>query len=341
MEIYNKMYSLDDMDMGEGGNIENNEEPKETTEKNTNEETNELQIENQQELELDNVTLWCVSHKQFVREFKIQLCIKFARDKLDESSGKIVDAMYELIKGFNTKESEKQIDEKLIFQRFEEDDSIQPDALRKYLELLVKDKIIKVYKGRDTNLYTINQKWILQVVQDRMVDSIILDKFGKESLRIFKMLREKKYLELEKIPDMAIIDPTVAKDSVYKMWKNDIIHLQEIPKSTDHNPNRTFFLWTVRIKDVILNLKNECLKTQWNLFRRMRYELDRHRDLLTKYEEDERLKDIDSDFTPQMSTSDIQRFEYLFDLHQRLYNCIHQIDDTLLILSFNFDDSLT
>jgi hypothetical protein len=52
------------------------------------------------------------------------------------------------------------------------------------------------------------------------------------------------------IADMALIPVTETRERLYKMLSCEFVHLQEVPRTADHAPSRTFYLWSVRIEPI-------------------------------------------------------------------------------------------
>lgn len=69
----------------------------------------------------------------------------------------------------------------------------------------------------------------------------------------------------------------------------------------------------------------------WALLRRIDFELKRNEDLVLKQEA---LDDLNSAYTPDLSVMDKTRIQQLTDLHQRMYNALHNLLRTLYIVQY-------
>eukprot|EP01027_Heterolobosea_sp_BB2_P019296 GEZU01027101.1.p1 GENE.GEZU01027101.1~~GEZU01027101.1.p1 ORF type:complete len:122 (-),score=11.07 GEZU01027101.1:36-401(-) len=63
-----------------------------------------------------------------------------------------------------------------------------------------------------------------------------------------------------------------AREVLYKMLASNIVQLQEVPRSVDHLPARTFYLWTVNLQRVYEALSEDMYKTCRNLNMRLKKE---------------------------------------------------------------------
>lgn len=73
-----------------------------------------------------------------------------------------------------------------------------------------------------------------------------------------------------------------AKDMLYKMLSENFISLQEIPKTPDHAPSRTFYLYTVNVLSAARMLLHRCYKSVTNLIERRQFETKENKRLLEK-----------------------------------------------------------
>ncbi|KAF2986654.1 hypothetical protein EK904_006746 [Melospiza melodia maxima] len=88
----------------------------------------------------------------------------------------------------------------------------------------------------------------------------LLGRFGSRCARIFRLLLRKKHLEQKQVEDFAMIPAKEAKDMLYRLLSENLVALQEIPKTPDHAPSRTFYLYTVNVMAAARMLLHRCYK---------------------------------------------------------------------------------
>uniref|UniRef100_A0A672LEB5 DNA-directed RNA polymerase III subunit RPC3 n=1 Tax=Sinocyclocheilus grahami TaxID=75366 RepID=A0A672LEB5_SINGR len=94
--------------------------------------------------------------------------------------------------------------------------------------------------------------------------------FGSRSARIFRLLLRKRHLEQKQVEDFAMVP---AKDMLYTLLSENLVELQEIPKTPDYAPSRTFYLYTVNQLPTFRLLLQHCFKVHiGNLIERRLYE---------------------------------------------------------------------
>lgn len=72
------------------------------------------------------------------------------------------------------------------------------------------------------------------------------ERFGDDGCRIFRLLLLKRQLEQKQVADNAMLPVKETRELLYRMFRAEYLELQEVAKTADHAPSRTFFLWRVR-----------------------------------------------------------------------------------------------
>ncbi|XP_064862570.1 DNA-directed RNA polymerase III subunit RPC3-like [Oncorhynchus nerka] len=89
-------------------------------------------------------------------------------------------------------------------------------------------------------------------------------------------------LEQKQVEDFAMIPAKEAKDMLYTLLSENLVQLQEIPKTPDHAPSRTFYLYTVNQLPTARLLLQGCVSTVANLIERRLFETKENKRLLEK-----------------------------------------------------------
>ncbi|XP_050786852.1 DNA-directed RNA polymerase III subunit RPC3 isoform X2 [Gopherus flavomarginatus] len=171
-----------------------------------------------------------------------------------------------------------------IFRSLPAGYNIVKQILDQYLTLLADDPLEFVGKSGDSGggMYVINLHKALATLATATLESIVQERFGSRCARIFRLLLRKKHLEQKQVEDFAMIPAKEAKDMLYKMLSENFVSLQEIPKTPDHAPSRTFYLYTVNTLSSARMLLHWCYKSVANLIERRQYETKENKRLLEK-----------------------------------------------------------
>ena len=77
------------------------------------------------------------------------------------------------------------------------------------------------------------------------VDAVVRERFGEPACRIFRLVLLKRQLEQKQIADEAMLPVKDTRELLYKLFKVEFVQLQEVARTADHSPSRTFYLWRV------------------------------------------------------------------------------------------------
>ncbi|NXM89489.1 RPC3 polymerase, partial [Oenanthe oenanthe] len=178
-----------------------------------------------------------------------------------------------------------------IFRSLPAGYNIGKQVLDQYLALLADDPLEFVGKSGDSGggTYTVKVTWgpgaswaPPSPFPHPSLIPLLLHSFGSRCARIFRLLLRKKHLEQKQVEDFAMIPAKEAKDMLYRMLSENLVSLQEIPKTPDHAPSRTFYLYTVNVMAAARMLLHRCYKSVANLMERRQHEMRENKRLLEK-----------------------------------------------------------
>jgi DNA-directed RNA polymerase III subunit RPC3 len=118
----------------------------------------------------------------------------------------------------------------------------------------------------------------------RYLEAYIAIRFGQTSARIFRILVAKKFLEEKTISKIAMISGKEARERLYVLLNAGLVLLQEVPRTVDHAPSRTIFLWTVDMERLRFQFTERLKKGFVNLLSRISSEKEKCSLLISKTE---------------------------------------------------------
>lgn len=137
---------------------------------------------------------------------------------------------------------------------------------------------------RVSTTFSVEYVNIVEQIQLRMIRDVVVERFGSMAGRIFTILVEKGKLEEKHISKVGLISMSETRDICSRLFAASILSLQEVPKSNERNPQRTFFLWFVDVLKCKSWLLDQLYKTLVQLSRRRLYEQSQRTLLLQKSE---------------------------------------------------------
>jgi len=241
----------------------------------------------------DGEFYWRMDSSVMAALLRDSIIVQAATRRLDESAGQVVASLLSLVHT-NSKAwapVSSHLGHQAIQERVAADhgkDTMAHRYLDQYLKLLADDRTRFVDRVGDSGggQYTLNMEHIVRSLAESTLDCIVLERFGSKALRIFRYVREKKYVEEGSLQAVVMIPTKETKMLTYQLLENHFLHLQELRKTLASNvPSKAFCLFYVNMDQVVRSCVSLCYKSIYNLGRRAEIEaLDQAR-LLTKEED--------------------------------------------------------
>lgn len=181
--------------------------------------------------------------------------------------------------------------------------------------------------SRGQGLYSISRPGAVGALRMRVIETFIRARLGQASLRLFRILRARCMLEEKTISKVAMMTAKETRERLFELLRWGLVHLQEVPKTLDHAPARTFYLWTIPRPIVFARLADVCLKAWINLQERANLQRKRHQLLLAKSER------LDVLANPELlSEAEKGGLNTLRRVLGRLHHSAHQVAIELAVL---------
>uniref|UniRef100_A0A8C3V0P0 DNA-directed RNA polymerase III subunit RPC3 n=1 Tax=Catharus ustulatus TaxID=91951 RepID=A0A8C3V0P0_CATUS len=224
----------------------------------------------------DDGIYWQVNLERFHQHFRDQALVSAVASRMDQTSSEVVRTMLRMseVTTASGASHTQPLSSNEIFRSLPAGYNIGKQVLDQYLALLADDPLEFVGKSGDSGggTYTVSI----------LCEELGVPRFGSRCARIFRLLLRKKHLEQKQVEDFAMIPAKEAKDMLYRMLSENLVSLQEIPKTPDHAPSRTFYLYTVNVMAAARMLLHRCYKSVANLMERRQYEMRENKRLLEK-----------------------------------------------------------
>ncbi|XP_039885757.1 DNA-directed RNA polymerase III subunit RPC3 [Simochromis diagramma] len=294
----------------------------------------------------DEGIYWQVNFERFHLHFRDQTIVSAVANKLDQTSSEIVRTMLRMSEVTTSPMATctKPLSANEIFRSLPPSYNILRPILDQYLTLLVDDPMEFVGKAGESGggMFVVNLHRALANLARATLESVVQERFGSRSARIFRLLLRKRHLEQKQVEDFAMIPAKEAKDMLYTLLSQNLVQLQEIPKTPDYAPSRTFYLYTVNQLPTARMLLQSCYKTVANLVERRLFETKESKRLLEKSQrieailaslqvsgaEPEQLTEVEEMITaPEKQQLDTLRLHI-----NKLDSAENQVDETIFLL---------
>ncbi|PRP83897.1 hypothetical protein PROFUN_08834 [Planoprotostelium fungivorum] len=192
-------------------------------------------------------------------------------------------------------------------------------------------------QGR-TAEYQINMKSVTLRIKHGIVESWIHHKFGPNSARIYRLIQERKYLELNTISTISMVPIKEARCRVYDMFIANVIYVKEVARTADRQPGKTIFLWYGDLDLLIEKLIGDMQQGLYNARKRLRIHMKNNKDIISKNAEIEEQKmaaqrEMMEEFVGvQLSEKEHKRLDTIENLQGQMELSILQLDMSILLL---------
>lgn len=243
--------------------LEDSEEPKAKRSK------KEARRKREQVAAADAGILWCVNTERFQLHFRGEAIVTTAARAIDENAGCVMRAILD-VAGSSVEPSAartQQVSSFVIAESLPEKCALSRNELEQYLNALVDDKTKFLLKTDDSGggSYCIDLHGASEVLCQAAIECVVKERFGSKSLRIFRLLLLKTMLEQKQVADVAMIPGKEAKELLYTLLAESFVSLQEIPRTPDYAPSRTFYLFSVHLLQLARTVLQNCYKALGNL----------------------------------------------------------------------------
>lgn len=302
----------------------------------------------------DDGIYWQVNTERFHQHFRDQAIVSAVANRMDQPSSEIIRTMLRMseVTTASGAAHTQPLSTHEIFRSLPPGYNIPKAVLEQSLALMADDPLQFVGKCGDSGggSYSVNLHRALRCMATATLESVVEERFGSRCGRIFRLLLRKQHLEQKQVEDFAMIPAKEAKEMLYKMLSENFVSLQEIPRTPDHAPSRTFYLYTVNVPAVARMLLQRCYKSVANLMERRQHETRENKRLLEKSQrveailgsmmatgaEREQLQEIEE----MITAPERQQLETLKRNVNKIDASENQVDETIFVLESFIESSV-
>ncbi|OCH95603.1 hypothetical protein OBBRIDRAFT_883860 [Obba rivulosa] len=111
-------------------------------------------------------------------------------------------------------------------------------------------------------------------LRQRVLEAIARERHGDEAVRIIRLLLDTGKVDEKQISKVGMMANKDVRPLLSALSADTLISLQEVPKSADRNPTRTFYLWYVDLQKAYTVLLRNLYKTLYNIAARAEAEAE-------------------------------------------------------------------
>lgn len=203
------------------------------------------------------------------------------------------------------------------------------EVVRGYITLLKMDQagFIKNKDERGANQFTVNLAKLRESMKRKLLESLLRERLGVATCRIARILIEKGKLDESQVQKLAMLPPKDTREKLAQLNLHGFVEIQEVPKSADRAPGRSFHLWYVPLEKCYKELLVDVYRVIGNLQQRKKEELSLRSRLLEKLNRQDVKENMDL-----LSDGDKANMANMDKVLQRLETSKNRLDAMVMIL---------
>ncbi|KAG6557419.1 hypothetical protein Mapa_000688 [Marchantia paleacea] len=231
--------------------------------------------------------LWRANYEELIRKLRHQACVAQVKTRIDAAAGSVLAAMLEMTRSSETT-SKQQVSAPLSMTVIMQAVTMTPEGrtmtmerIRGALHQMAQETIGFITRtGEGGSSYIINMHKIIELGRRNEVEAIVLQRFGRESCRIFRLLMMKGQMEQKQIAGMAMVQLKDARELLYRLLKEQYVVVQEVAKTAEHSAQKSIYLWNINWDTVKLLVLDDMYHAAANLQQRLSHELEQEQEVL-------------------------------------------------------------
>ncbi|XP_061997540.1 uncharacterized protein LOC133715167 isoform X2 [Rosa rugosa] len=225
------------------------------------------------------VVLWRANFEQFIRCLRHKACVENVRARHDDRAAVVLRAVLKATRMQETKvKTDYSVPLKMDAIYTEVIDSAAGRSLTKgsvkaSLRLLCGAPPVR---GGYEDL-----KKIIELLQNDEAESIVMKRYGNDAYRIFRLLTGQsnagRFFETDKISVDALVDKKETPKILYKLWKDDYVHMEKLSLTTAKQSQ--VMVWKVHKSIVWEHVSDEMYHAAYNLVKRYDHEREENKEV--------------------------------------------------------------
>ncbi|EAU88388.2 hypothetical protein CC1G_05154 [Coprinopsis cinerea okayama7 len=247
----------------------------------------------EEETVVDDEVFFRVNCERFNVHIRNEIIVNAAKDRYNSQAGSVMQAAIKATEGANPSLSDARSD---------------PVSVSNVIMLLTDDRELSsglVYSSRKVPLATcvkdyvgllaaadnptpagkagaflsfggskvqVDYETISRRLRRRLLEAMAQEKHGPEGVRIIRLLLDTGKMDEKQISKVVLMASKDVRPLLAALSADSLVSTQEVPKSADRNPTRTFYLWYVDLYKAYSSLLGNAYKTLYNISARRRAE---------------------------------------------------------------------
>ncbi|RKP14805.1 hypothetical protein BJ684DRAFT_14890 [Piptocephalis cylindrospora] len=170
------------------------------------------------------------------------------------------------------------------------------ELLLTYMEILVAESSEVILRSDDRGSmgggeYVVDWVRFLRLRREETIVRMATERTGMTGARLWRLILRRGWLDEKGLGKMALLPAKEGRERIQALHQLGLVRLQEIPKSLDRAPNRTFYLWFIDLPYAYASIRRILLQTLGNVRRRREREVGERGHILRRMERPDLISD--------------------------------------------------
>ncbi|KAI1411666.1 RNA polymerase III subunit RPC82-domain-containing protein [Hypoxylon sp. FL1857] len=175
----------------------------------------------------------------------------------------------------------------------------------------------------DFGEWTVDFEPLLQHLKFVELDTLIENRFGRQGLRLTRILREKGKIDDKTLPTLALMKKSDVHVKMVEMEMAGFLDVQEVPRDNNRNPARTIFLWFFDLDRTLQRILDNCCKSMVRCLQRLDVERRKKKDVLQIVDR----KDVQGMEEEKLRGDVYNAYVEFLDIEKKLLGQVARLDD--------------
>lgn len=198
--------------------------------------------------------------------------------------------------------------------------------MRQHLLILAESKQ-QFVRHCGQNEWTVDFGPLIQQLRYAELDTMIEDSFGRQGLRLTRILREKGKLDDKTLPAMALMRKPDVHVKMAEMEMAGFLEVQEVPRDNNRAANRTMFFWFFDEARTLKRVLDNAYKSMVRCLERLEVERYKKKGVLSVTDR----KDVQGKEEDMLRNDVYNEYLEFLDTEKKLLSQVSKLDDLISV----------
>ena len=245
-----------------------------------------LEIERGKPVDEKQAGLWCVNFEHFHEKLRDKLISQYIATIHTSQLSSIMNTIHAILELDPDTSIKQKHSREVYIPQIQAQLSLSREELRHSLEKVSHDEhglLARASEGGG-GAYVIDYNACYELLLSNTIESIIEERYGCKALRVIKNLQRKKFLEMSQLSECTLIPPQELHDIMSRLYRENMVSLQEVPRLEEYVPGKTFYLYYFDVDKVRRILLDRAFQIIGNMIVKRRTVFEESERVLQKEE---------------------------------------------------------